>query len=66
LKAGTNIAYTLARLKDEFPAIYDRVVAGEISAYAGAVEAGIRKRSDALAELRRAWRRASDANASAG
>jgi hypothetical protein len=29
----------VARLKDEFPAIYARVVAGEISAYAGAVDA---------------------------
>jgi hypothetical protein len=56
---GTSRAYLLARLKDEFSAIYDRVIAGEISAYAGAVEAGIRKKPTPLDQILRAYRKLS-------
>lgn len=55
---GTARGNLVARLKDEFPAIYARVIADELSAYAGAVEAGIRKPPPAITELRRAWKKA--------
>jgi hypothetical protein len=42
-KRGTA-AYYLARLQRDFPAIAAQVDAGELSVYAGCIEAGIRKR----------------------
>jgi hypothetical protein len=57
---GTTAAYTLARLMEERPDLYERVKAGEISANAAAVEAGWRRKPTALDQLRRWWGRASD------
>jgi hypothetical protein len=39
---GTSNRYALRRLREERPDLHQRVVAGEISAHAAAVEAGIR------------------------
>ena len=41
---GTNRTYTLARLKRDAPELADRVIAGELSAHAAAVQAGFRSR----------------------
>jgi hypothetical protein len=43
--AGTSRAYTLARLERDEPALAARVLAGELSAHAAAIEAGWRKPS---------------------
>jgi len=40
---GNALSYTLRRLKSEYPELYQRVVAGELSANAAAREAGIRR-----------------------
>lgn len=53
---GNSLAYTLDRLQRHHPALYERVVAGELSAHAAAIEAGIRK--PPKAGLCRAWRQA--------
>ncbi|WP_125461789.1 MULTISPECIES: hypothetical protein [Rhodomicrobium] len=45
-----SAAYYLARLQADHPAIATRVVAGEISCYAGCIEAGLRK-----APAKRRW-----------
>jgi hypothetical protein len=42
--AGNSLAAALRRLRKDRPDIYARVLAGEISAHAGMVEAGFRKR----------------------
>lgn len=60
-KQGTSLAYTLDRLKRERPDLFERVAAKKISANAAAIEAGFRKPPSPLAELRRAWRKASTA-----
>lgn len=59
-KHGNDRAYTLARLKDEAPAIYGRVIAGDLSANAGAIEAGIRKKRTPLEQALDAYHRLSD------
>jgi hypothetical protein len=41
---GNSASYTLARLKRDNPALAQRVVVGELSAHAAAIEAGFRKR----------------------
>jgi hypothetical protein len=41
---GNNLAYTLARLSRDHSKLYERVIAGELSANAAAIEAGFRKR----------------------
>jgi hypothetical protein len=43
LKYGTSRAYTLERLKRQKPDLFKRVVRGELSAHAAAIEAGFRK-----------------------
>jgi hypothetical protein len=40
---GTSLSYTLRRLKQDHPELYQRVVAGDLSANAAAREAGIRR-----------------------
>jgi hypothetical protein len=44
IKAGTNTAYTLARLRRDHPELAERVADGELSANAAAIEAGFRRR----------------------
>jgi len=41
---GNSRAYTLTRLKREAPELFKRVVDGELSANAAAIEAGFRKK----------------------
>jgi hypothetical protein len=43
--AGNSAAYALRRLERCRPDLLDRVLAGEISAHAGMIEAGFRKRA---------------------
>lgn len=43
-KTGNSKAYTCERLKREAPELFEQVVAGELSANAAAIKAGIRKR----------------------
>ena len=58
---GNAVAYLVARLRrDGHDALAERVVAGEISARAAAIEAGIITPDTPLTLLRRAWARASD------
>jgi hypothetical protein len=42
-QGGTDLTYTLRRLKRDAPEAFDRVVAGEVSANAAAIESGIRR-----------------------
>lgn len=58
-KQGTARAYTLSRLHRQHPKLYARVVAGDLSANAAALEAGYRKPATPLDRLRRDWRQAS-------
>jgi hypothetical protein len=44
-RGGTNSAYTVARLKRDRPDLHARVVAGELSANAAAIEAGFRPKT---------------------
>lgn len=44
-KQGNSAAYTLRRLSKDFPAIHDRVLAGELSPHRAAIEAGFRQRT---------------------
>lgn len=62
---GTSRAYILDRLKRERSDLFRRVVAKELSANAAAVAAGWRKPPSPLADLRRAWRKASAAERAA-
>ena len=44
-RQGNSRTYTLKRLKDEFPELFERVKAKELSANAAAIEAGFRKKA---------------------
>ena len=50
---GNSRAYTLTRLKNERPDLFERVVAKELTANRAAIEAGWRKRPDAVAVAKR-------------
>jgi len=58
---GRGVTYTLRRLKRDRPDLLKRVVSGELSANAAAVEAGFRKRPSALEQMQRLWLRLSPA-----
>jgi hypothetical protein len=58
LDKGTTREYTLARLKRDHPELAERVVNGDLSANAAAIEAGFRKKATPLEALRRSWSRA--------
>ena len=55
---GRGVTYTLRRLKRDRPDLLERVVSGELSANAAAVEAGFRKRPSAFDRLTAAWAQA--------
>lgn len=57
--AGNTRQAALRRLRKDRPDLLERVVTGELSAHAAAVEAGFRKQRTPLDLLRSAWRRAS-------
>lgn len=50
---GNSLSYTLSRLLREHPKLYKRVIAGELSANAAAIEAGFRKRSTPIEQIRK-------------
>lgn len=56
---GNTKGYTLRRLKKDHPELHAKVCAGEMSANAAAIEAGVRKVPNALSALQKAWRKAS-------
>ncbi len=56
-RAGGSREYLLRRLRRDAPELAERVLAGELSAHAAAIEAGIRKRVMPLAAALRTWRR---------
>ena len=58
-RRGNSPTYLLKRLKRDRPDLADKVVRGELSAHAAAVEAGFRKKPTPLAQLRQAWAKAS-------
>lgn len=60
-RQGTSRAYTLDRLQRENPALYARVVDGELSANAAAIKAGFRKQQAPLDQLRHWWKKATQA-----
>jgi hypothetical protein len=43
-QAGTSVDYTLQRIRKEDQNLYDRVIAGELSAHQAALQLGFRKR----------------------
>jgi hypothetical protein len=57
---GRGTAYRLKRLKRDCPDLYEKVIAGELSTSAAAIAAGILKPPTPLADLRRAWNKASE------
>jgi hypothetical protein len=62
--SGTSVEYAHRRLRKDRPDIHARVMAGELTAYAGMLIAGFlkpkpRKQTDPTQILRRAWKHAS-------
>jgi hypothetical protein len=55
---GNSRSAALDRLDREHPSLYARVVAGELSAHAAAIEAGFRKQRTPLDQLRHWWAKA--------
>ena len=47
---GTSKAYTVSRLKRDRPDLFEKVVAGELSANKAAIEAGFRRRARTMSE----------------
>lgn len=57
---GNSRDTALRRLRDQRPDLHARVLAGELSAHAAMIEAGFRKRPQAVNELRKWWKKATD------
>lgn len=57
---GTSRSYTVARLKQQAPELFEKVVSGELSANAAAIQAGFRKVKTPLENLEYWWRKASE------
>lgn len=57
---GTSRSYTVARLKQQAPELFEKVVSGELSANAAAIQAGFRKVKTPLDNLEYWWRKASE------
>jgi len=55
---GNSLAYTVSRLKNHRPDLFDQVKDGKMSANAAAIEAGFRKKKTPLQNLRLAWLKA--------
>jgi len=55
---GNSKAYTLSRLKREFPQLFQAVCDGDLSANAAAIKAGFRKKPSPLDDLQRSWKKA--------
>lgn len=57
---GTSRSYTVARLKQQAPELFEKVVSGELSANAAAIQAGFRKKPSVIEQFNRLWDKASD------
>lgn len=57
---GNSRSYTVARLKQQAPELFEKVVSGELSANAAAIQAGFRKVKTPLDNLEYWWRKASE------
>lgn len=57
---GNSRSYTVARLKQQAPELFEKVVSGELSANAAAIQAGFRKVKTPLENLEYWWRKASE------
>jgi hypothetical protein len=55
---GNSKAYTVSRLKRDRPDLFERVVAGELSANRAAIEAGFRKVPTTLEQIKSMWSKA--------
>ena len=55
---GTSREYTLRRLKRDAPELAEMVIAGELSANAATIAAGIHTRATPLDQRRKAWGKA--------
>jgi hypothetical protein len=62
---GNSATYTLKRLKRDRPDLFQQAIGGQLSVNQAALEAGFRKKPPPLDELRRAWKRASEAERAA-
>jgi hypothetical protein len=60
LEPGNSRDYILARLKRDHPELAERVVDGDLSANAAAIEAGFRRKATPLDQLTRAWSKATE------
>ncbi len=58
---GNSRAYTLNRLRRETPELFERVVAGKLSANAAAIEAGFRKKQTPIEIIKFNWKKLSEA-----
>ena len=54
---GTSRAYNLNRLRREAPELFERVVAGKLSANAAAIEAGFRKKQTPIEIIKFNWKK---------
>lgn len=55
---GNSKSYTVSRLKRDRPDLFERVVAGELSANRAAIEAGFRKVPTTLEQIKSMWSKA--------
>ncbi len=58
IERGTSKSYTVSRLKRDRPDLFERVVAGELSANRAAIEAGFRKVPTTLEQIKTMWSKA--------
>jgi hypothetical protein len=57
---GNSKAYTVSRLKNNRPDLFEKVVSGELSANAAAIQAGFRKVKTPVEQLNYWWNKCSD------
>lgn len=57
VERGNSRAYTLTRLKNERPDLFEKVATGDLSANRAAIEAGWRKQESPLVAAQRVWRK---------
>lgn len=58
VERGTSKAYTVSRLKRDRPDLFERVVAGELSANRAAIEAGFRRKPTTIEQIKTLWSKA--------
>ena len=55
---GNSKAYTVSRLKRDRPDLFEKVVAGELSANKAAIEAGFRRKPTTIEQIKTLWSKA--------